>query len=92
MLRQAAAGAAIAAAGAIKFSQTLAEAGREGELAAYLALRCGAGEAGASAVTHSPLGLALHCWGCYALAVGAGLALFALARLPERLGRASPGR
>lgn len=90
MWKQAAAGAALASAGAIKFSQTLAEAGREAELAAYLAFRCGAGEAGATGgdpLAHSLLGLAPHCWGCYAMAVGAGLLLFALVRLPERLGR-----
>ncbi|MFN7056686.1 hypothetical protein [Hyphomonas sp.] len=87
MWKQALAGAALTGAGALKFSQTLAEAGREAELAAYLAFRCGAAETGSDPLTHSLLGLAPHCWGCYAMAIGAGLMLFALVRLPERLSR-----
>ncbi|MFN3314401.1 MAG: hypothetical protein ACK46Q_13170 [Hyphomonas sp.] len=72
-------GAALTAAGAGKFSQTLAEAGRQAQLADFLAFRCG----GVSPLpgTHGADSLmlaGLHCWGCYAMLGGAGLMAFAV--------------
>lgn len=71
-------GAALTAAGAGKFSQTLAEAGRQAELSDFLALRCGGGATQALSGAESLMQAGLHCWGCYAMLAGAGLMLAAL--------------
>lgn len=76
MWKIAALGAGLAAAGAVKFNATLAEAGRQATLQDYLAMRC----AGVAETTagHSVLAQSLmHCWGCYAMAAGAAFLLFA---------------
>lgn len=74
-------GAGLAVTGSIKFSAHLAGMGREAVLQDYLAMRCGAG-AGlpvAGAETSDLLTLvAMHCWGCYALAAGVAMLGFAL--------------
>jgi len=74
-------GAALAAAGAAKFSQTLAEAGRQAQLADFLAFRCGGGATSPLPGAHGADSLllsGLHCWGCYAMLAGAGIIAFAL--------------
>lgn len=74
-------GTALAAAGAGKFSQTLAEAGRQAQLADFLAFRCGGGAASPLPGVHGADSLllsGLHCWGCYAMLAGAGMIVFAL--------------
>ncbi len=79
MPRTAITGAALAAAGAGKFSQTLAEAGRQAHLADFLAFRCGGPSLLPGAQGGDSLMLAgLHCWGCYALLAGAGCMALAL--------------
>lgn len=76
-------GAALVAAGAVKFTSVLSEAGRQATLLDYLALRCGAeaGLAGPGVETgHLFSAAALHCWGCYAMVAGAVILAFALWR------------
>lgn len=83
MWKWAAAGAALVAAGAWKFNETLAEAGRAAQLADYLAFRCSSGAEGTltGASAHGPmLEAAMHCWGCPAMAVGAAFMLLPLVR------------
>lgn len=83
MWKIAALGTALAAAGAAKFNATLAEAGRQATLQDYLAMRC-AGIAQESAGHGIMAQALLHCWGCYAMAAGAALVLFAVWNMRPR--------
>jgi hypothetical protein len=78
MWKTAALGSALVATGAVKFNSHLAELGRQATLQDYLAMRCG-GVALPGAETHEVMALAaMHCWGCYAMAVGVALLGFAI--------------
>ena len=86
MWKTTALGSALVATGAVKFNSHLAELGRQATLQDYLAMRCG-GVALPGAETHDVMALAaMHCWGCYAMAVGVGMLGFALWRAgwPQR--------
>lgn len=76
MWKLAATGAALLAAGAVQFAAYL---NRAPTLEDYLAFRCGPSEQarliGSTGHTLASLG---HCWGCFAMAIGAGLVLLAL--------------
>ncbi len=76
MWKLAATGAALLIAGAVKF---MAYLNRTPTLEDYLALRCGPSEQASltGSVGHTLLNWA-HCWGCYAMAAGAALMLFAM--------------
>lgn len=76
MWKLAATGAALLIAGAVKFTAYL---NRTPTLEDYLAFRCGPSEQAslAGSVVHTLLNWA-HCWGCYAMAAGAALMLFAM--------------
>ena len=76
-------GAGLIVTGAVKFSDHLAALGRQARLEDYLALRClGGAEAEMAAGAHAVWAHALmHCWGCYAMVVGAAMLVFSLASL-----------
>lgn len=88
MLKVAATGATLIVAGSVQFAHHL---NRPPALADYLAFRCGAADPAAG---QGPLGEVLHaaghCWGCYAMAIGAALIAisvwraFGARRLPSR--------
>ncbi len=62
-------GAALLVAGALRFGQHL---NRTPTLEDYLAFRCGGQTSGAASLFHmDALASAGHCWGCYAMALGA---------------------
>lgn len=88
-------GLALFAAGWVKQAEHVAELGREATLESFLALRCG-GEASASAIPGIETASALHCWGCYAMAAGAAMVLFAgyaeLTSRRKRLAERGAGR
>lgn len=69
-------GLALFAAGCVKQAEHMAELGRKATLESFLALRCG-GEASASVMPGIDAASALHCWGCYAMAAGAAMVVFA---------------
>jgi len=78
MWKSATTGLVLLAAGGAKFAE---HASRAPTLDDYLAFRCGRGASALDAGTASHMMLSdLHCWGCPAMAIGAGLVAFAAVR------------
>lgn len=75
MLKIASAGVAVLVSGALQLAHSL---DRPLALAEYLAFRCGSEDSafGPGTIGHAVLA-AGHCWGCFAVATGAGLVVFA---------------
>lgn len=82
MWKLAATGSALLIAGAIKFVAYLS---RVPTLEDYLAFRCGPSEAArlSGSIGHTLVNWA-HCWGCYAMALGAGILVLAVFRMIAR--------
>ncbi len=86
MLKIAAAGGALIVAGGTQLAHHL---NRPMTLVDYLAFRCGTADTSlATGATGHALSALGHCWGCYAMAIGAGLLAFAAWRA---LGLQRPG-
>ncbi|PKP79847.1 MAG: hypothetical protein CVT79_17835 [Alphaproteobacteria bacterium HGW-Alphaproteobacteria-18] len=81
MWKMAALGSALTATGAVKFTNHVSEMGRQATLQDFLAMRCGGGAPlpTPGAETNELMALAaMHCWGCYAMAAGVAMLVFAL--------------
>lgn len=82
MWKYAAFGAALIAAGSVRLNSHLAELGREAALRDFLSVRCGGAPLpGVGHMANDGLLLAVaHCWGCYAMAAGVAILVFAVWR------------
>lgn len=75
-------GLALLVAGSVRFAFHL---NRSPTLEDYLAFRCGGQSAGSSGAFHiDALASAGHCWGCYAMAIGAAMIVVTAAQMAGR--------
>lgn len=81
MLRYLFAGTLLFVAGALKLTEQVQLMRLTPTLEDYIAFRCGTGDEAALMTAHGDVAsVLLHCWGCYAIGIGAAIVVWGLLR------------